>query len=83
VALGNLGFTRATRKVIFAEHVEKDLKPMADGIQPGSAAQTFPDAEAELRKHFRRIRPRRLRVRAEHLQQRSAGSQPWSIRSHI
>ena len=53
-ALREFGITRATRKVIFAEHVEKDPKTAEPtGILTGFGSTGLsPDAEAELRKHL-------------------------------
>ena len=53
-ALREFGITRATRKVIFAEHVEKDPNTAEPtGILTGFGSTGLsPDAEAELRKHL-------------------------------
>src|SRR5437016_13868248 len=86
-ALREFGITRATRKVIFAEHVEKDPKTdEPTGILTGSAAQDFPQMRRQsYASTCRRIRPRRLRVTCRTIWQQRCGraSQPWSIRSHI
>src|SRR5437667_353398 len=53
-ALREFGITRATRKVTFAEHVEKDPNTAEPtGILTGFGSTGLsPDAEAELRKHL-------------------------------
>src|SRR5438552_17042972 len=53
-ALQEFGITRATRKVIFAEHVEKDPNTAEPtGILTGFGSTGLsPAAEAELRKHL-------------------------------
>src|SRR5438552_3618942 len=53
-ALREFGITRTTRKMIFAEHVQKDPKTAEPtGILTGFGSTGLsPDAEAELRKHL-------------------------------